>query len=175
MSERGHLDAVLPELYDQLRRLAERALARDRPGHTLQPTALVHEVYLRLAERRQGALDEPAYVMAAAAGVIRKVLVDHARRNTADKRHGGRVRVALTPGLMVTSGTELDMLVLHEALERLARLDARQAEVVELRFFGGLTEDETARVLDVARPTVTRDWRAARAWLSNWLQDGASS
>ncbi|GJM22822.1 MAG: extracytoplasmic sigma factor ECF [Planctomycetota bacterium] len=174
MSAKNAVDGVLPELYDELRKLAERALANDRPGHTLQPTALVHEAYMRLITQRKSALNDRAYAYAAASCLIRRILIDHARKHRAAKRFGRLVRVNLTPQLVLTHSDDLDVLAVHEALEQLERLDARQARVVELRFFGGLTVEEIARVMELSKRTVEGDWALAKAWLKRELTRDAS-
>lgn len=158
---------VMPAVYQELRRLAGRFLRREqRPGHTLQTTALAHEAYLRLAnQRREHWLDRAGFC-AAAAQAIRRILIDHARRRARRKRGGpGAQRVHLDAAVLETASSVIDVLALDEALSRLAGLAPRQARVVELRYFGGLTDDETAAVLGVSRRTVQTDWRGARAWL----------
>ena len=162
---------VVPGLYDELRMLAERQLALERSGHTLSPTALIHEAYVRLA--RDGKVTEQgrAYFFAAAARAMRQVLVDYARRRNRLKRGGGLEAVTLQSSLLGDAGSELSVLALHEALEELAEVAPRPAEVVELRFFGGLTVEETALALEVTPRTVKRDWAAARAWLYRRLEE----
>jgi RNA polymerase sigma-70 factor, ECF subfamily len=166
-----------PEAYDELRRLATGYLSRERRAHTLQPTALVHEALARLmAGRGAGALagmDRGEYV-AAVARAMRLVLVDHARRRGAQKRGGARHRVPLDDSLALYEESASDLLALDEALERLAALDPELARMVELRFFGGLTEEETAREMGVSSRTVTRAWRFARVWLARELGEEAT-
>jgi RNA polymerase sigma-70 factor, ECF subfamily len=167
--EPGALDALTPMLYDELRRLAQAYMRRERREHTLQPTALVHEAFLRLIRQRDVSWQNRAHFMGVAAKVMRQILADHARRHRAAKRGGGAGAVPLE-GLEVAAapgGLAADDL--DTALEDLARHDARQARVVELRFFGGLTLEETAEVLDVSTATVKRDWLVARAWLHREL------
>ena len=160
-------DAYLPEVYDQLRGLAEAFLRRERPDHTLQPTALVHEAYLRLAEQDRAAWNDSSHFQATAATMIRRILVDHARGHKAAKRGGDWHRVTLSEA---SDGTgDVDLLELDEALVELAGLDERQARVVELRFFGGLGIKEAAAQLGVSPRTVDGDWRLARAWLHRRL------
>lgn len=162
------LDALFPVVYAELRRLARAALARERGGHTLQPTALVHEAYLRLVAQRAAEVSGRAYFFGLAASMMRRILVNHARDRAAQKRGGGAMAVTLSqaddPG-----GPALDVVELHDALEALARLDARQARVVELKFFGGLEIDEIAETVGVSPATVRRDWALARLWLGREL------
>jgi RNA polymerase sigma factor (TIGR02999 family) len=161
---------LLPLVYDELRALAAHWMRRERADHTLQPTALVHEAYLRLIDQTKADWKSRAHFMAVAAQTIRHVLVDHARKVKADKRGGGRHRTSLHDDLKADVGrNDVDLLALEEALERLQQLHPRQARVVELRFFGGLSIEETAHVLDVVRSTVADDWSFARAWLSREL------
>jgi RNA polymerase sigma factor (TIGR02999 family) len=164
----GDLDArnrLMPLVYRELRRCAAGQLRRERRGHTLQPTALVHESYLRLIDQRRVAWRSRAHFFAAAAEVMRRILVDRARAHKAAKRSGLRSRVALDPALAVTQPVDVDILDLNGALERLAAFDARKSRVAELRFFGGLSLEETGDVLGLSVATVERDWRVARAWL----------
>jgi len=157
---------VLPAVYDQLRAIARRHLRREQAGHTLQTTAVLHEAYLRLAQDGSRPYADRAEFCVAAARAIRRVLIDHARGRKALKRGGGvAVRVDLDSSLLCTAKPGVDPLELEEALNRLAALSSRQARVVELRFFGGLSEEETAEALGVSRRTVQEDWRFARAWL----------
>lgn len=171
----GHsdaLDALLPVLYGELRALAARQLAKERRGHTLEPTALVHEAWLKLVDQRVRDWQNRAHFMAIAATAMRRVLVDHAVAAKAQKRGGGRARVTLidTPGEVATD--PLDVIALDQALEELTRHDPRKARVVELRFFAGLENAEAAAALGVAERTVERDWRLARAWLRKELSRG---
>jgi RNA polymerase sigma factor (TIGR02999 family) len=154
-------------VYDELRRLAASALRRERPDHTLQATALVHEAYLRLADEPDARWENRAHFLAVAAQAMRRILVDHARGRNAQKRGGGDVRRSLDglEGIVAAEGPEVDLLALDEALGRLAVFDPRQARVVELRFFGGLTVEETAAVTGLSDRTVKREWQMARAWL----------
>ncbi len=162
-------------MYDELHRRAARQLRRERPG-TLRPTALVHEAYLRLARQRRSDWRDRAQFFLVAANAMRRVVVDHARARTAEKRAGGWLRVTLDEGTACAPARDTDGLALARALEDLAALDAAKARVVELRFFAGLTLDETAEALDVSEATVTRDWRFARAWLYQRLSgEGGSS
>ena len=154
-------------VYDELRKLAGSALRSERADHTLQPTALVHEAYLRLAEQPADRWNDRGHFFAVAARAMRRILVDHARSRNAHKRGSG-VQILALDGIEVAAGApepELDLVLLDTALEKLARLDPRQARIVELRFFGGLSVEETAVIVDASPRTVKRDWQAARAWL----------
>ena len=159
------LDRLTPLVYEELRRQAARYLRRERPGHTLQTTALIHEAYLRLADAKDVQWQDRAHFFAIAANLMRRILVDHARRRDADKRGGSQVRVQLDEALALANESEVDLLAVDEALNRLAAIDPQQARVVELRFFSGLSVEETAAALGVSATTVKRDWRVARAWL----------
>ncbi len=168
--DRRALDDMLPLVYDELHRLAARYLGRERPDHTLQPTALVHEAYLRLVRQREVDWRNRAQFLGLAAGIMRRILVNHARDRAAAKRSGDRERVSLSLVEAPSGGRDLDLLALEAALDRLAELDPRKARVVELRFFGGLTMEEIAAVLEISRATVERDWSFARAWLYDALE-----
>jgi len=160
------LDRLFPLVYDGLRRLAARSLQRERAGHTLQATALVNEAYLKLVDQRRVQWQERAQFFAVAARIMRRILVDHARRHAAAKRGGGATRLLLEDsGRAADEPAEVDLLALEGALERLEAIDERQSHVVELRFFGGLTVEETASALAVSTATIKNDWRMARAWL----------
>jgi RNA polymerase sigma factor (TIGR02999 family) len=158
-------ERMLPLVYDELRRLAASYLRRERPGHTLQPTALVHEAYVRLVDQRQVDWSNRAQFIGLAAVMMRRILVNHARDRVAGKRGGGAEHVPLTLAGERIGTTDLDVLDLHEALERLTALDARKGQIVELKFFGGLTTDEIAQTLDVSSATIEREWKFSRAWL----------
>jgi RNA polymerase sigma factor (TIGR02999 family) len=162
--ERPHAAELLPAVFSELYGLAEHFLRGQRPDHTLQPTALVHEAYLRLAKGNQEWTDKNHFFRVAAAA-MRHILVNHARDRSRQKRGGGRQRVPLDDVVDVLEGQSEDLVALDEALLRLAATDARQARVVELRFFGGLTVDETAEVLGVSARTVKGDWQVAKLWL----------
>jgi RNA polymerase sigma-70 factor (ECF subfamily) len=153
-------------LYRELRRLAEGAMRAERSDHTLQPTALVHEAFLRLAHN-QGRFESRAHFLGVAAGAMRRVLVDHARGRNAQKRGSGSTRVTVNDldDLPQPVPEDLDLIVLDDALSRLTALDPRQAQIVELRFFGGLSVEETAAVVGVSERTVKREWQVSRAWL----------
>jgi RNA polymerase sigma factor (TIGR02999 family) len=159
------LERLLPIVYQELRRLAAYQLCAERPGHTLQPTALVHEAYLRLVGRGDQRVLSRAHFFALAASVMRHVLVDHARARVAGKRGGGATRVELEDADLVPSEREADLVALDDSLTSLARLSERQARIVELRFFAGLTNEEIADVLGLAPMKVRREWNAARLWL----------
>jgi RNA polymerase sigma factor (TIGR02999 family) len=161
---------VFPLVYAELRRMARHYLARERPGHTLQATALVHEVYLRLVPQGVALSDDRASFVGIAAHVMREILVEHARSRHRLKRGGGQARIPLEEGAGGLEPAFDRWEDLDRALDRLADLDVRQARVVELRYFGGLTVDETADVLGVSPKTVKRDWSVARAWLRRELE-----
>lgn len=156
---------LLPLVYGELRRLARGQLRKERADHTLQPTALVHEAYVRLADRMKAQWNDRAHFYAVAAKVMRQILVDHARRHAASKRGGEAVRVPLDDLQLAEDSRATRLLALDEALERLRMMDERKARIIELRYFGGLTIDECAEVLGVSTPTVVGDTRKARAWL----------
>ncbi len=164
---------LLPLVYDELRRLAQHYLKNERGDHTLQATALVHEAYLRLVDLDQVDWQGRAHFMAMAARFMRRILVDHARKRTADKRSPDGQQVPLHPDLDVPANSEnpLDLLAIDELLTRLAQMNERHAKVFEMRFFAGLSVVETAHVLEVSEKTVRNDWRAARAWLLSELRD----
>jgi RNA polymerase sigma factor (TIGR02999 family) len=164
--DRSAEDSLLPLVYGELRRRAVHCLARERPGHTLQPTALVHEAYLRLVDQEQAAWQDRAHFFAIAARLMRQILVDHARRRASAKRGRGREPVPLElAGDLAAEEAAADLVALDDALTALAEFDPEGARLIELRFFGGLSLVETAEALGVSRPTVVRRWRAVRAWL----------
>jgi RNA polymerase sigma factor (TIGR02999 family) len=156
---------LLPLVYDELRRLAARYMKHERSGHTLQATALVNEVYLRLIEVQQVRWQNRAHFFAMAARLMRRILVDAARARGAHKRGGGAPMLSLDEALVVSQEPGNDLVALDEALTALAAVDARKSQVVEMRFFGGLSIDETAEALHVSRDTVKRDWKMAKLWL----------
>jgi RNA polymerase sigma factor (TIGR02999 family) len=162
---REALGELMPHVVDELRRMAARALRGEAGSHTLQPTALVNELYLRLAGRRSVDWKNRAHFLGFAAQAMRRVLVDHVRAKYSAKRGDGAVRVTLLPGHAASAPPDVDLIALDRALDRLTALDRRQAQIVELRFFGGLSVRETAEVLGVGEATVVRDWASARAWL----------
>jgi len=166
------LDRLVPLLYDDLRRVARGHLRRERPGHSLQPTALVHEVFLRLVEADRITLKSRTHFFALSAKLMRQILVDHARRQRAGKRGGGATIIGLNEAAGAaapTSTSSVDVLALDEALDALSSFDVRQCRVVELRFFAGLSIPETAHALGISTPTVERDWAMAKAWLHHRL------
>jgi len=167
--DRQSLDSLLPIVYQELRRLAASYLRRERPGQTLQPTALVHEAYLRLLKDRPDRWQNRAHFCAIAAHSMRQILIEKARARDALKRGGGGPRVTLDEALVGGGELSIDLVALDEALERLAAIDAGQARLVELRFFGGLTVEETAEALHISPATVKRHWTLARAWLAREL------
>ena len=159
------LEELIPLVYDELRRLAERHLQRERSGHTLQPTAVVHEVYLRLVDQKRVSWKNRGHFFAVAAQTMRRLLVDHARRHDAGKRGGAVTRVPLQEADGATPAREAEVVALDRALKRLAELDALQAKVIELRYFGGLTVEESADVLGTSASSVARAFRLAKMWL----------
>ena len=164
--DRGVLDDLLPVVYGELRRLASSYLRRERPGHTLQPTALVHEAYMRLVDQTQVQWQNRAHFFGVAAQMMRRILVDHARAHEAEKRGGEFQKLSLDENLDAASGErDINLVALDDALDRLAEMDPQKSKIVELRFFGGLSVEETAAVLGVSAPTVKRQWRMAKAWL----------
>lgn len=174
--DRGALDAMMPLVYQELHRLAAHYLSGERVGHTLQPTALVHEAYLRLIDQRRVDWRNRAQFLGVAAGVMRRILINHARDRSAEKRGGGeREQVSLSLLEDSSQAPQVELLDLDAALRRLAELDARKAKVVELRFFGGLTMEEIAEVLDTSRATAEREWSFARAWLFDALEGGSQA
>jgi len=173
----GHqkaLDALLPQIYAELRQLASSYLRRERPNHTLQATALVHEAFVRLVDQRAVRWQNRAHFFGIAAQAMRRILVDHARARGAAKRGDGARPVSLDEALVLTCAPNVDLLALDEALNRLAALDPQQSRVVELRFFGGLTMEETAEVLQISPATVGREWTMAKAWLYAALHPAAT-
>jgi RNA polymerase sigma factor (TIGR02999 family) len=164
--DKDALQALLPIVYSELRRIARNHLRRERPDHTLQTTALIHEAYLRLAQQQAGSDSDRCHFVGLTSNLMRQVLVDYARQRLAQKRQGG-CRVELSDDLPVeaASTSALDVLALDAALQRLAALDPQQARVVELRYFAGLSIEDTATTLGVSPATVKRDWTTARAWL----------
>ena len=162
-------DAVAPLVYDELRRLAHSYMTRERPDHTLQTTALVNEAYLHLAGQTNPQWQNRNHFFAGAARMMRHVLVNYAKSRRAAKRGGGAMKVELTESAMVTENQADQVVELNEALERLAQLDRRKAQVVELKYFGGMGYEEIADVLDISEITVRRDWEFAKAWLHKEL------
>lgn len=168
--DQAALNELVPLVERELHRLARAYMRRERQGHTLQATALVNEVFLRLAHTANPRWQDRAHFVGIAARLMRQVLVDHARSRGYRKRGGGARRVPLDTALLITPEPELDVLAVDRALEAFATIDARKSQVVELRFFGGLSVEETADVLGLSVETVKRDWRVAKLWLSRELQ-----
>ncbi len=168
---REAIDALVPRLYGELRELAARAMSRERPDHTLSPTALVHEAFVRITgQRTANALDRSRF-LSLAARTMRRVLVDHARRHASDRRGAGRTLLDVSGFPVAGSVRELDLLALDDALSRLETVDPRQARLVEMRFFGGQTFEEASAELGISVATAKRDWELCRAWLHRELHD----
>ena len=163
--DRSALDELMPLVYDELRRLAGNYLRRERADHTLQPTALVNEAYLLMVDQRRARWQNRAQFIGVAAQMMRRILVDHARAHQAEKRGGQHFTVSLSEADRFGDRPDVDLLRIHEALERLAAIDAQQARIVELKFFGGLTIEETAEAVSRSHTTVEKEWKMARAWL----------
>jgi RNA polymerase sigma factor (TIGR02999 family) len=163
------LDTLTPIVYAELRRIADAYLRRERSDHTLQPTALVHEAWLRLIRQDGGQFDHRKQFYALAAQVMRRILVDHARTTNAGKRGGGAAKTPLDDSFPASAAPVVDLLALNEALDQLAAVSPRQARVIELRYFGGLNLDEAAEMLGVSAPTISRDQKAAEAWLAQTM------
>jgi RNA polymerase sigma factor (TIGR02999 family) len=166
-------DILIPLVYEELRRVAKKNLAGQGSDQTLQATALVHEAYLRLVNRKAGNWQGRGHFFALAAQMMRQILVDHARKRGAAKRGGNTVTVVVEEGSAVTRQPSIDVLVLDDALTRLALLDPRQCQIVELRFFGGLSIEETARTVQISPATAKREWTTARLWLHQAMVEGA--
>jgi RNA polymerase sigma factor (TIGR02999 family) len=163
------LEALTPLVYDELRRLAKAYLRRERPDHTLEATALVHEAYMRLVDQREMAWQGRSQFFAIAASLIRRILVDHARARLAAKRGGPNVKLSLDEAIAAAEQKDVDLIALNDALKALAETDAQQAHIVELRYFAGLTIEETAEIVGVSPATVKRDWTVAKAFLKREL------
>jgi RNA polymerase sigma factor (TIGR02999 family) len=170
--DEGALERLIPLVHRELNGIARRCMAGERPGHSLQATVLVNEAYLRLVEGNSVKWQDRAHFLAVAARVMRRILVDHARARRAQKRGGLATKVTFDEALVVTSEPDHDFVALDDALKALAAFDERKSRVVELRFFGGLSIDETALVLKVSPGTVTGDWRLAKAWLQREMRAG---
>ena len=164
------VEQLLPLVYRELRQQAARHLRRERAGHTLQPTALVHEAYLKLMDQRDVRWQNRSHFFGIAAQAMRRILIDHARSRGRNQRGGAAAKVELEEGHAIQEPKSVDVLALDQALTRLQQLDARQARIVELRYFGGLSVEETAEVVQISPATVKRDWTMAKAWLANQLQ-----
>lgn len=162
------LQALIPLVYQELRSIAQHHLRQERPDHTLQSTALVHEAYLRLMKQRPGEIENRAHFLAVASRLMRQILVDHARRHRAAKRGGG-LKLELNEAMGSQKAPNVDLVALDTALKELARLDPQQSRIVEVRFFGGLSIEDTAQIIGVSPTTVKREWATARAWLMREL------
>jgi RNA polymerase sigma factor (TIGR02999 family) len=170
--EDGALERLTPLVEAELRRLARGYMGRERRGHTLQPTALVNEAFVRLTDARSVRWQDRAHFLGISARLMRRVLVDHARSRGYRKRGGDAQRVTLNEGLVASPGPDLDIVALDRALDGLAAVDVRKSRMIELRYFGGLSVEETAEVLHVSADTVKRDWRLAKLWLLRELEGG---
>ena len=169
----GRPTSWLPAVYEELRRLAENYLAGERSGHTLQPTALVHEAYVKLVAPAHREFQDRTHFLASAARAMREILVDHARARKVQKRGGPAARVTLHEEVVPARDPNVDVLILDDAIRRLSELDSRKADTIVLRLFGGMTIEETAESLGVSHMTVSSDWRLARAWLAEELDSNA--
>jgi RNA polymerase sigma-70 factor, ECF subfamily len=169
---RAAVDRLFPMVYKELRNLAQQFFRREPPGHTIQPTALVHEAYVKLIDQKQGDWQDKTHFLAVAAQAMRRILLDRARHRGAAKRGGEWKRVTLNDRLIPGLEADEDLLALEEALVKLAKLDPRQAQMVELRFFAGLSVEETANVLGISKRTAEREWTMVRAWLRRELTSG---
>jgi RNA polymerase sigma factor (TIGR02999 family) len=169
------LDELFPLVYDELHRLARRYMSRERKGHTLQTTALINEAYVRLVDQKNVHWANRSHFFAISAQIMRRILIDHARRHAYAKRGGGAQQVSLEEAAAVTPNPSRELVRLDEALKSLAQMDPRRSQVVELRYFGGLNNEEIAGVLNVSENTVTRDWNMARAWLYQQLSETATN
>ena len=163
------LDELMPAVYDELRRLAQKYLSRERAGHTLQTTALVHEAYLRLVDQKSVNWQNRAQFFGIAAQMMRRILINHAKERQAKKRQGYSIRVSLDEAVNVFEKAEVDLAALDDALNELAALDPQQTQIVELRFFGGLTIEEASEVLEISPATTKREWESAKLWLRRRL------
>jgi RNA polymerase sigma factor (TIGR02999 family) len=165
-------DALVPLVYDELRRIAKRCLAGQRGSHTLQPTALVHEAYMRLARRDSVDCQDCAHFFAMAAQMMHHIFVDHARKKSAAKRGGSAVTLQVGEAVAISPGPMLDLLALDDAMQQLASLDPRQSQIVECRFFAGLSIEETAQIMNILPATTKREWATARLWLHQTMTHG---
>jgi RNA polymerase sigma factor (TIGR02999 family) len=170
--DRESLDRLLPLIYDELRRVAAHQLQKERGDHTLQATALVHEAYLRLLEQREVDWTNRAHFFSIAAEMMRRILVNYAIQRNAQKRGDGVTRLSLDEAISFSDEKEFDLVALDDALKQLAKYDPDAARIVELRFFGGLTIEETAEVLNISESTVKREWKTAKAWLKTAVSSG---
>jgi len=168
------LNELVPLVYDELRRLAKRYLRSEPPGNVLQTTALVHEAYLKLVDQRRAQFEDRDHFFAVTSQLIRRILVDYARHWHASKRGAGKTMIAFDESMALPGAKDLDLVALDDALKDLSQLDPQQGRIVELRFFGGLTLESTARVLGISKATVCREWNLARTWLHHELSRGAA-
>lgn len=169
--DKAALDRLMPLVYEELRRLAHHYMNRERPGHTLQTTALVNEAYLRLVDQESMRWENRAHFFGIAARLMREILVDHARSRRAAKRGGAQVKLSLSKVDRIGSRPDVTLIALDEALGRLEAIDAQKSRIVELKYFGGLSIEETAEVIGISPATVKRDWKMARAWLRSTISD----
>ena len=169
--DREALDQLMPLVYAELRSIADSYLRRERSDHTLQPTALVHEAYLRLVDQTNTTWENRAHFFGAAAQLMRQILVDHARKHLAAKRGGLRHKLTLDKAINFSANRSVDLVALDDALNSLSNLDREQSQIVELRFFGGLTVEETAKVMKCSPATIKREWRLAKAWLRREISE----
>jgi len=163
--EQEAFESLFAAVYEELRKLASGYMRRERPGHTLQTTALVNEAYMRLAPQGTAPGESRLHFFALAAKVMRQILIDHARSRNMAKRGAGAIKLSLDEAVIVSDERAAELVALDDALSELARIDPRQSQIVEMRFFGGLTVDEVAQVLNISSDTVNRDWKVAKAWL----------
>ncbi len=170
--DRAALEQLTPLVHAELRRIARRQMKRESPGHTLQPTALVNEVFVRLAGQEPSGWQDRAHFFAVCARMMRNILVDHARSHARDKRGGGAVHVSLSEAATLAAGRDPDLIALSDALDRLEARDPQKARIIELRFFAGLSIDETAEMLGISPTTVRREWRRSKAWLFRAMTSG---
>ncbi len=170
--DRSALDKLVPLVHTELRRIAQRQMSQERPGHTLQATALVNEAYLKLAGQQGFDWQNRAHFFAVCAQVMRHILIDHARAHSREKRGGGAVKVSLNDALVVADDQASHFIALDEALRALERLDPQKGKIVELRYFGGLSLEEVGEVMDVSPRTVRREWQRAKAWLYRMMTEG---
>ena len=171
--DQGALESLVPLVYEELRRLARHYLKQEKQNHTLSSTALVHEAYLKLVSQKDVTWQNRAHFFGVASQMMRRILVDYARRRGYAKRGGGAMTLALDEAVSTPQRREIDLVALDDALDSLAKLDQRQSRMVELRFFGGLSIEETSQVLGVSAPTVKREWASARAWLFREISRGS--
>ncbi len=172
--DKSAFDKLFPLVHEELRRIAQRQMSHERPGHTLQATALVNEAYLKLAGNEGFEWRDRAHFYAVCAQVMRHVLIDHARAHARDKRGGGAVQVSLNDAIALSEQRAEELVALDEALRSLEHLDPQKGRIVEMRYFGGLSIEETAEVLDISPRTVRREWRRAKAWLYRMISEGVA-